>query len=115
MTQQKCRPKLIHSNGSSGLPAQPSAGDAAASLELLFGGARGAYDPYVAAREAPVLWQRYLHAHFNSHQDVARAFWVSDACARKWWAGTSGAKHDKVMVACKLHPDTAPKMLGVVG
>ena len=36
-----------------------------------------------------------------------------DLCGRQWWAGKSDAKHDKLMVACDLHPDTAPKMLGL--
>ena len=36
-----------------------------------------------------------------------------DLFGRQSWDGKNGAKNDKLMVACDLHPDTAPKMLGL--
>lgn len=68
-------------------------------------------DPWSIARDFPDRWRAYLRAHFRNHTQVAAAFEVTERAARKWWEGDGACNGAKVVVALRLHPDTAPAML----
>lgn len=69
------------------------------------------FDPHQVNRDFPLLWQAYIRAHYSSLLQVQQAFSVSESCARKWWHGKGGVNGGNVAVACRRHPETAPRML----
>lgn len=68
-------------------------------------------DPHQVHRDFPLLWKAYIRAHYSSLLHVQREFGVSESCARKWWNGKGGVNGGNVAVACRKHPETAPRML----
>jgi len=67
-------------------------------------------EPYRVLRDFGGQWQAYLRAHFASITDAALAFGVTERAARRWWDG-AGPRGAFVVIALRLHPDTAPTYL----
>jgi len=106
------------SSGSLAVPASGPTTDAlpgpSVRLPLTAGlaqGARVAADPYRMARDLPDRWMRYCRDHFRSDIETAWAFGVCERTARKWRQGLGGCNGDKVAMAVRHHPASAPAYL----
>jgi len=101
--------------GMSGARQAPTAHEMAAQARDAARGLRPmpaeALQPWNMAAEFPEMWSRYIRAHFHNHYEVARAFTCSERAAKKWWDGIGSCRGDKVAMACRMHPETAPQML----
>ena len=71
----------------------------------------GPCDPHEVQRLFPDQWKGYLRAHFRGIAQVVALFHVSERTARKWWNGEVDPGGHYVAIACRVHPETAPKML----
>ncbi len=109
------QPKPIRAEQSSGLlsgrmapVSQPVTGGVVVPFPVA---RRGVLDPVASYRRFPELWRAFLHAHFRTPGEVARAFAVSEKAAAKWWAGIGGPSGDKVAYACRTIEGAAQFLL----
>lgn len=92
-----------------------SGGESAAGRAPVRGGENGGsvvrfrapLDPYRVSREFPEQWQAFCQRHYRGPIELARAFCVAEATARRWWDGTGGVRALQLVVAVQLHPEDA--------
>lgn len=56
-------------------------------------------------------WSDFLHRNFRNPGEVARAFAVTDRCARNWWEGLNAPSGHAVALAFVRDPAAAARLV----